>query len=92
MSKRSVAESVILQAIEDMCADGNTRAESLEFFLGDGFSHWARLAGMSRKEQRGLLALLNLPAVRAVKKPDAAQKRRPSYASGRLATASACTL
>jgi len=88
MSKYSLAEAVILQAIEDMCAEENMRPEALEFFLGDNFSSWARLAGMNGKDQKELLKLMNLPI--KAKKKKMTSKRKALYASKSLATVSVC--
>ncbi|MEJ2183274.1 MAG: hypothetical protein P8Y66_07105 [Nitrospirota bacterium] len=58
MSLRSLAESVIFQAIEDL-HDGEHRHEALAFFQGDTFREWARMAGMSRGEKLRLLEMIS---------------------------------
>ena len=49
MSLSSLAESIILQALEDL-DDPNQRTESLSFFHGRRFRHFAGLAGISKAE------------------------------------------
>jgi hypothetical protein len=50
MGVRTLAESIILQSMEDL-SDTSHRAESLEFFSGEGFRICAQMAGMKSEEQ-----------------------------------------
>lgn len=54
---RALAEAVILQAIEDLYSP-TTRAQSIEFFRGEGFSTYAELAGMNEVEKLRLIMML----------------------------------
>ncbi|MDH4231612.1 MAG: hypothetical protein OEW04_06225 [Nitrospirota bacterium] len=54
---RPLAESVILQAMEDLLNHRGTD-ESIGFFQGDGFRLYAHIAGMSRHEKNILLNLM----------------------------------
>ncbi len=56
MDIRTLAESIILQSIEDLWHREH-REGSLEFFSGEGFELAAELAGLSNKDKRKLLAL-----------------------------------
>ena len=55
MSLRSLAESIILQALEDL-DDPHQRTESMSFFQGRRFRHFARLAGISNEDISGFHA------------------------------------
>ena len=55
MSLRSLAESIILQALEDL-DDPGQRTESLSFFHGHRFRVFARLAGISSEKVLGFHA------------------------------------
>ena len=55
MSLRSLAESIILQALEDL-DDPNQRTESMSFFQGRRFRHFARLAGIRKEDVSGFHA------------------------------------
>lgn len=54
---KSLAESVILQAMEDLYSNAY-RNESVEFFNGGGFSTLSEIAGMSIGEKLKLLRML----------------------------------
>jgi len=49
MGLRSLAESIILQALEDL-DDPDQRTESLSFFHGHRFRLFARLAGIPKED------------------------------------------
>ncbi len=56
---RKLAESIILQAIEDLWNDEkNERRGSFAFFLGKGFHIYSDLAGISVSDRRKLLSLI----------------------------------
>ncbi len=75
LNLRSLAEAIILQAIEDLW-DADHMGESLEFFSGDEFE---RYLGMAEIDDSGKLRLLGLihiaPKERALCGPDAADGR-----------------
>ncbi len=50
MGCRSLAEAVILQSIEDLWSPHH-REESREFFKGDGFKIYAKIAELSSLKQ-----------------------------------------
>ena len=54
---RALAEAVILQSIEDLWSK-TKRKKSIEFFMGDGFSLCADMAGMKVVERLRLLRML----------------------------------
>jgi len=54
---KSLAEAIILQSMEDL-SDLRNRAESLEFFGGEGFRICAQMAGMSAEDQVKVLELV----------------------------------
>ena len=56
---RKLAESIILQAIEDLWnSEKNERRSSFAFFLGNGFSLCSDLAGISVSDRRKLLSMI----------------------------------
>ena len=55
---RKLAESIILQSIEDLW-DGSSMQESIEFFSNKGFSACAAMARMDIGDQVRLLDLVN---------------------------------
>ncbi len=57
MGVKALAESIILQSMEDI-SDAHHRAESLEFFSGEGFRICARMAGISSEDEVKLLDLV----------------------------------
>jgi hypothetical protein len=57
MGVKSLAESIILQSMEDL-SDASHRAESLEFFSGEGFRICAQMAGMEADDQVKILELV----------------------------------
>lgn len=57
MGVKSLAEAIILQSMEDI-SDANYRAESLEFFAGEGFRICAQLAGMKPEAQVKVLKVV----------------------------------
>ena len=50
MGKKSLAEAIILQTMEDLW-DEKERADAVRFFDGDGFSACSEIAGMNFFEQ-----------------------------------------
>jgi hypothetical protein len=54
---RRLAESVILQSLEDLW-DERYRAESIDFFTGREFHLFARMAGMDTEEKIRLLRMV----------------------------------
>ncbi|MDP2168289.1 MAG: hypothetical protein Q8J64_08175 [Thermodesulfovibrionales bacterium] len=56
MGTKKLAEAIILQSMEDLW-DRHHRAESMEFFFGEGFQTCARMAGMNPTEK---LKVLNI--------------------------------
>lgn len=54
---KTLAEAVILQAIEDLWSKSH-RQKSIEFFTGDGFRHYADLAGMAPAERASLIKMV----------------------------------
>lgn len=67
MTLKTLAESIILQSVEDI---GNPlhRAECLEFFQGNRFKECARIAGMTEKEKCRLLLIVKKYAAMAMEK------------------------
>jgi hypothetical protein len=57
MGVKSLAESIILQSMEDL-SDASHRAESLAFFCGEGFRICAQMAGMNAEAQVKILELV----------------------------------
>jgi hypothetical protein len=57
MGVRTLAESLILQSMEDI-SDASHRAESLEFFSGEGFRICAQMAGMKAEDQVKVLEMV----------------------------------
>ncbi len=57
---RNLAEAIILQAIEDLW-NSRLRNESIDFFRGEGFMRYARMAGMTRDEVFRILAIAKGP-------------------------------
>ena len=57
MKLRRLAESVILQSLEDLW-DERYRAESIDFFTGREFHLFARMAGMDTEEKIRLLRMV----------------------------------
>jgi len=57
MSVKSLAESLILQSMEDL-SDADNRAGSQEFFSGEGFRICAQMANMSSEEQVKVLEIV----------------------------------
>lgn len=58
MGKKSLAEAVILQSMEDLW-DEKERDNALRFFNGEGFSTFAGIAGMNFFEQLRLYNMVN---------------------------------
>lgn len=56
MGVSSLADAIILQSLEDL-SDFRHRAESMEFFSGEGFRVCARLAGMDGEDEMKTLGL-----------------------------------
>jgi len=56
MKVRKLAEAVILQSLEDLY-DPRHRAESVDFFSGEGFHICARMAGLCPKDKLKVLKL-----------------------------------
>ncbi len=54
---RSLAEAVILQAMEDLWSKTH-RQKSIEFFQGEGFKRYADLAGMAVADRAKLLKMV----------------------------------
>lgn len=54
---KTLAEAVILQAMEDLWSDAH-REKSIEFFEGNGFHYFASLAGMGAVERLRLGKML----------------------------------
>ena len=54
---KTLAEAVILQAMEDLWSDAH-REKSIEFFEGDGFKYFASMAGMGAVERLRLGKML----------------------------------
>lgn len=58
MGVKALAESIILQSMEDL-SDAHHRAESLEFFSGEGFRICAQMAGINPEDEVKLLTLVS---------------------------------
>jgi len=56
MSEKSLAETVILQSIEDLFSR-NDREESMRFFKGKGFRLFADIAGLGLDERKKILEI-----------------------------------
>lgn len=56
MGVKALAESIILQSLEDL-ASPHHRKESIRFFAGDGFRVSAKMAGLNCSERKKILAL-----------------------------------
>ena len=54
---KSFAEAVILQSIEDLF-DSLQRKESIDFFKGEGFKLYAKIAGLSPADQTRIIRML----------------------------------
>ena len=65
MGKKSLAEAIILQSMEDLWDE---REDSLNFFDGEGFNICAELAGMGFFEQLRLYNMINKAINREGKK------------------------
>jgi hypothetical protein len=57
MAVKALAETVILQSIEDLW-DKKQRVSCSAFFCGQGFSFWAAAAGMTIADRRKILSLV----------------------------------
>jgi hypothetical protein len=57
MSLKALAEAVILQSAEDFMHD-IPRAEDVEFFRGEGFQIYSRIAGLDQRTRHTFLNLL----------------------------------
>ena len=55
---KTLGEAIIMQAIEDLYNPLH-RAESVEFFKSDNFSHCAELAGINEVEKFRLLMMID---------------------------------
>jgi hypothetical protein len=73
---KTLAEAVILQAMEDLWSDTH-REKSIEFFEGNGFTHFASLAGMGAVERLRLGKMLGRLKSDGVK-PSATVRRAAS--------------
>ncbi len=59
MILRNLAESIILQAIEDLWnSEKNERRSSFVFFLGKGFHICSEIAGVKIPDRRKLLSMI----------------------------------
>lgn len=67
MGKKSLAEAIILQSMEDLW-DEKERADAVRFFDGDGFSACSEIAGMNFFEQLRLYNMANKMIIR--KRPE----------------------
>lgn len=56
MALNNLAEAIILQALEDMW-DERYFKESIQFFMGDGFTVWSYIAGLDVYKQYMILLL-----------------------------------
>ena len=56
-SIKSFTEAVILQSIEDLF-DSFQRKESIDFFKGDGFRLYAKIAGLSTADRIKIIRML----------------------------------
>ena len=56
-SLRSLAEAILLQALEDLW-DGARRKETIAFFCGEGFRHCADIASMNNYERLKLIRIV----------------------------------
>jgi hypothetical protein len=54
---KNLAEAVILQSVEDFWISGQ-RAQSIDFFKGEGFKLYAKMAGLDTVNQMKILCLL----------------------------------
>jgi hypothetical protein len=57
MMAKNLAESVLLQSIEDLW-DKEQRRDCLDFFSGEGFRLCADIAGIQLTDQKKLLSLI----------------------------------
>jgi hypothetical protein len=57
MGFNNLAEAVILQSIEDFWVPGQ-RLQSMDFFKGEGFNLYAKIAGLDTVNQMKILCLL----------------------------------
>lgn len=67
MGKKSLAEAIILQSMEDLW-DEKERDEAVQFLNGSGFSACAEIAGMNFFEQVRLYNMANKMIAREVPK------------------------
>ena len=67
MGKKSLAEAIILQSMEDLW-DEKERADAVRFFDGDGFGACSEIAGMNFFEQLRLYNMANRMIMR--KRPE----------------------
>lgn len=74
MKKKVLAESIILQAMEDLLSPKH-HDESLNFFTGTAFVECAELAGMDHREKLGILDMV-YSLINGNKKPVAVRRRR----------------
>jgi len=56
-SLKSLAEAILLQALEDLW-DGARRKETIAFFCGEGFRHCADIASMNNYERLKLIRIV----------------------------------
>jgi hypothetical protein len=59
MNGNMIAETIILQAIDDLY-DATQRAESVDFFTGEGFAECAAMAGMDQDMMMGVLEIVSI--------------------------------
>lgn len=59
MGKKSLAEAIILQSMEDLWEPSH-RQHSLDFFSGEGFEICSGMAGLTESECQEIFKLLNL--------------------------------
>ncbi len=57
MGLKSLAESIILQSIEDLYNEKH-REDSIKFFVGEGFLHCADIAGLKPAERSRILEMV----------------------------------
>ncbi len=79
MSEKSLAETIILQCIEDLF-NGKYRKESIRFFEGKGFGLFADIAGLGLDERKKILEISRSAAAREV---------GPAYSYHRIAVGEA---
>ncbi len=74
MGVKALAEAIILQSMEDL-SDATYRAESLEFFAGEGFRICAQMAQMKPEAQVKVLELVKNISKIPYSSPKAARVR-----------------